>query len=186
MGLCLRAGTRWRSWLSPGWEARLAILRRETESKLLAPLRTHGWTATIEREVEQGEYLVVKAERAGVEHWFADQVLAGDGQRCSAALALQVEHIFIKGELAKARVICLRHHHRPVSTADDFHDVLIGWNNASAAGKFAPNTPAAPISASSEAPHTAIGGADRSDLASPPAAHKRLARAQTRGYARRE
>lgn len=33
--------------MSTVWESRLSILRRDTESKLLAPLQTHGWTAMV-------------------------------------------------------------------------------------------------------------------------------------------
>ncbi len=132
--------------MNTGWESRLAILRSDTESKLLAPLRTHGWTAAIEREVEQGEYLIVRAERAGVEHRVAVMYSSATDNAVYKALAPQVEHIFIRGELYKLESYA----HgitTPVSTADDFHGVLIGWNNASATGKFAPNTPAAPIAA---------------------------------------
>ena len=43
--------------------AGLHVRRRDAESKLLEPLRTHGWTVAIEREVENGEYLVITAER---------------------------------------------------------------------------------------------------------------------------
>lgn len=132
--------------MSTGWNLRLDILRRETESKLLAPLRTHEWTATIDREVEQGEYLVVKAERAGVEHQVAIMYSSATDNAVYKALAPQVEHIFIKGELYKLESYA-DGVTTPVSTADDFHRVLIGWNNASATGKFAPNTPAAPIAA---------------------------------------
>lgn len=130
--------------MSTGWESRLAILRRDAESKLLAPLRTHGWTAAIEREVEQGEYLILKAERAGVEHRVAIMYTSATANAVYKALAPQVEHIFIKGELYKLESYA----HgvtTPVSTADDFHGVLIDWNNATSTGKFAPNTPAAPI-----------------------------------------
>lgn len=132
--------------MSSGWESRLAILRRDTESKLLAPLRTHQWTATIDREVEQGEYLIVKAERAGVEHRVAVMYTSATSNAVYKALASEVEHIFIRGELYKLESYA----HgitTPVSTADDFHGTLIGWNNASATGKVAPSTPAAPIAA---------------------------------------
>jgi hypothetical protein len=132
--------------MSTGWNLRLDILRRDAESKLLAPLRVHGWTATIDREVEQGEYLIVKAERAGVEHKVAIMYSSGTANAVYKALAQQVEHILINGELYKlgsyAYGIAT-----PVSTANDFHGILIGWNNASATGKFAPNAHAAPIAA---------------------------------------
>lgn len=132
--------------MSTGWGSRLAILRSDTESKLLAPLRTHGWAATIEREVEQGEYLIVKAERAGVEHRVAIMYSSATDNAVYKVLAPEVEHIFIKGELYKLESYAYGIA-TPVSTADDFHGVLIGWNNASATGKLAPHTPAAPIAA---------------------------------------
>ena len=130
--------------MSNGWELRLGILRQDAENKLLAPLRAHGWTATIEREVEQGEYLVVKAERAGIEHHVAIMYTSATANAVYKALAPQVEHIFIKGELYKLESYAYGVT-TPVSTADDFHAVLIGWNNACATGKFAPIAPAAPI-----------------------------------------
>lgn len=132
--------------MSTGWELRLGILRQDAESKLLAPLRTHGWATSIEREVERGEYLVVKAERAGVEHRVALMYSSATDNAVYKALAPQVEHIFIKGELYKLESYAYGIT-TPVSTADDFHGVLIGWNSASATGKFAPPTHAAPIAA---------------------------------------
>jgi len=45
--------------MSPGWNLRLNVLRRDVERHVLEPLRTHAWTATIEQEVENGEYLIV-------------------------------------------------------------------------------------------------------------------------------
>jgi hypothetical protein len=46
-----------------GAKARLDILRRDAEHKMLDPLRMHGWTACIEREFSDG--LVLTAERGG-------------------------------------------------------------------------------------------------------------------------
>jgi len=132
--------------MSTGWELRLGILRQDAESELLAPLRTHGWTASIEREVERGEYLVIKAERAGVSHRVAIMYTSATDNAVYKALAPQVEHIFIKGELYKLDSYAYGIT-TPVSTANDFHSVLIGWNNDSATGKFAPHTSAAPIAA---------------------------------------
>jgi len=130
--------------MSTGWDMRLGILRQDAETKLLSPLRTHGWTAVIEREVEQGEYLVVKAERAGVEHSVAIMYSSATDNAVYRVLAPQVEHIFINGELFKLDSFAYGIT-TPVSTADDFYGVLIAWNNASATGKFAPNVPTTPI-----------------------------------------
>jgi hypothetical protein len=132
--------------MSTGWESRLAILRRDTESKLLEPLRTHGWTGSIERVVGQGEYLLVKAQRSGVVHRVAVMYTSATANAVYKALAPQVEHIFINGDLYKLESYAYGIT-TPVGTADDFYGVLIGWNNTSATGKFAPNTVAAPIAA---------------------------------------
>lgn len=149
--------------MSTGWDSRLAILRRDTESKLLEPLRTHSWTATIEREVEQGDYLIVAAERAGFEHRVAVMYSSATANAVYKALASQVEHIFIDGELYKLESYAYGIS-TPVSGVDDFHSILIGWNNASSTGKFAPTSSPTPITAQppkhrtllSEAPIEAI------------------------------
>ena len=52
--------------MSTAWESRPSALRRDTESRSLDSARMHGWTATTDREVEEGEYGVVKAYRAGL------------------------------------------------------------------------------------------------------------------------
>jgi hypothetical protein len=132
--------------MSRGWEGRLAILRRDTERLILDPMRTHGWTGTIEREVERGEYLVIVSERAGVKHRIAVMYTSGTAKAVYELLATQVEHIFVNGNLHEddpsAYGITT-----PISTADDFYNVLIGWNSASSTGKFAPNPAPAPIAA---------------------------------------
>lgn len=132
--------------MSTGWASRLAILRRDTERRVLEPLRTHGWTASIDGEVEQGECLLVSAERAGVQHRIAIMYSSATDNAVYKALAPQVEHIFINGELNKVESYA-RGVSTPITSADDFHSVLIAWNNGSATGKFAPNTATAPIAA---------------------------------------
>lgn len=129
--------------MSAGWDLRLNSLRQEAERELLAPLRTHGWMATVEQETENGEYLVIKAARAGVEHRVAIMYTSATGNEIYKALATQVEHIFIKGELYELESYAYGID-TPVSTAADFHAVLIGWNNASATGKFAPTAATTP------------------------------------------
>lgn len=130
--------------MSTGWEIRLGILRRNTEKKLLEPLQTHGWITAIEREVEHGEYLLVKAERAGVVHRVAVMYTSATDNAVYRALEPQVEHIFINGDLYQLESFAdgIK---TPIDKADDFHGVLIGWNNATATGKFAPNAQAVPI-----------------------------------------
>ncbi len=132
--------------MSTGWESRLSILRSDTESKLLGPLQTHGWTATIELVVEKGEYLIVSAERGGFRHRVAVMYSSATENAVYKALATQVEHIFIHGQLYKLESFAYGIN-TPISTADDFHSILIGWNNASSTGKFAPSRASAPIAA---------------------------------------
>lgn len=107
--------------MSTGWETRLEILRQDTE-----------------REVERGEYIVVAAERAGVEHRVAIMYTSGTANAVYKLLQTQVEHIFIRGSLERVDELAYGVT-IPISSADEFHGVLIGWNNASSTDKFAPN-----------------------------------------------
>lgn len=126
--------------MSTGWDQRLAILRRDAESKLLEPLRTHGWTVAIEREVENGEYLVITAERGGHRHRVAIMYTSATKNAVYKALATQAEHIFIKGDLYKLESYAYGID-TPVTSADDFQTLLVEWNDASSEGKFAPEIP---------------------------------------------
>jgi hypothetical protein len=134
---CRLAARRGGGVLSAGWETRLALLKQGAESKILTPLRTHGWTVTVENVVEEGEYMIIAAERAGHTHRVALMYTSGTKNAVYKSLATQVEHIFINGQLYKLESFAYGID-RPVSTAEDFHAVLIEWNNSSAEGKFAP------------------------------------------------
>jgi hypothetical protein len=131
--------------VSSGWEGRLAILRRDAEQSLLSPLRTHGWTAMISREVEQGEYLIIEAERAGYRHQIALMYTSATANSVYKDLAPKVEHIFIKGQLYKLNAYAYGIE-TPISEAADFHDTLLKWNAMSSDGKFAP-TPVGEVQA---------------------------------------
>jgi len=128
--------------VSAGSEQRLAILRRDADAKLLSPLRTHSWTAKIEREVEDGEYLIITAERGGHNHRVAIMYSSATKNAIYKSLATRVEHIFINGELYKLESYAYGID-RPVTSADDFYSVLAAWNDASSVGKFAPESPLA-------------------------------------------
>lgn len=52
--------------MDAGAKARLDILRRDAENKMLDPLRMHGWTVCVEREFS--DELVLTAERGGHTH----------------------------------------------------------------------------------------------------------------------
>src|SRR6202034_4120703 len=51
------------------------------------------------------------------------------------ALATQVEHIFFNGQPYRLESFAYGLD-KPVSSADDFHSVLVEWNRASSDGKF--------------------------------------------------
>jgi hypothetical protein len=125
--------------MSTGWESRLAILRGEVEQKILTPLRQHSWTIHDTREVEHGEYIVLDAERAGHRHKVGVLYSSATRNDVYKVLAGEVEHIFTHGQLYKldsyAYGISV-----PIGTLDDFHQLLLTWNAASAPGKFAPGS----------------------------------------------
>ncbi len=125
--------------MSTGWESRLQILRRRAEDDILAPLRTHGWTAEIEQEVERGEYIIVAAERGGHSHKVAILYSSGTGNGIYRQLEEVVEHIFYQGQPYEVEQLA-RGVAAPVSSSDDFYAVLMRWNADSAEGKFAPAT----------------------------------------------
>lgn len=125
--------------MSKGWEQRLEILKRDAGEKILEPLRTHGWQATIDQSVEHGEYLVISAKRGGAQHRVAMMYTSATENKVYKALVGRVEHIFINGQLYKVQSYAYGID-TPVTSADDFHEVLLVWNQASADGRFVPPT----------------------------------------------
>jgi hypothetical protein len=123
--------------MNNGWQLRLDILRRDAQRKFLDPLHTHSWKATIEQEVESGEYLLISAERGGQRHVVALMYTSATNNAVYESLMGQVENIFFNGEPYMLESFAYGIP-TPVSTADDFHAVLLKWNAASSAGKFVP------------------------------------------------
>src|SRR6516165_4525827 len=82
--------------MDAGAKARLDILRSDAERKMLDPLRTHGWTASIEREFSDG--LILTAERGGHAHRVAVIYSSATDNRVYKQLAEQVERIYFNGE----------------------------------------------------------------------------------------
>lgn len=122
---------------------RLQILHNDAERKILEPLRTHGWTPTMEREFPDG--LVIAAERGGHRHKVALIYTSATDNKIYKSLAAEVEHIFFNGEPYRINEYAYGVLDR-VSSADDFHTVLVEWNKTSVDGKFVPeNKDAAPI-----------------------------------------
>ncbi len=115
----------------------MEILRRDADRKILDPLRTHKWNVMIEREMSDG--MIIAAERGGHSHKVALIYTSATDNAIYKALATQVEHIFFNGQPYKVEEFT-RGVDKPVSSADDFHSVLVEWNRASADGKFVPET----------------------------------------------
>jgi len=123
----------------------MQILHNDAERKILEPLRTHGWTPTIEREFPDG--VVIAAERGGHRHKVALIYTSATDNRIYKSLAAEVEHIFFNGEPYRINEFADGVLDR-VSSADDFYSVLVEWNKTSVDGKFVPeNKDAAPVEA---------------------------------------
>jgi hypothetical protein len=123
--------------IDAGQQARMEILRRDAERKILDPLRLHKWNVAIEREAN--ENMVITAERGGRQHRIAFIYSSATDNAVYKALAVQVEHIFFNGPPYKLESFA-HGLDKPVSSVDDFHSVLVEWNKASADGKFVPET----------------------------------------------
>lgn len=122
--------------MDAGAKARLEILRRHAEHKILDPLRTHGWTASIEREFADG--LILTAERGGHPHRVALIYSSATDNRIYRQLAEQVERIYFNGQPYLVEQFT-QGVSVPVGSADDFRRTLDEWNASSAEGKFAPS-----------------------------------------------
>ena len=116
---------------------RLALLRDKLERDLLAPLREHSWQCAIAAEVDPGEYILVKAERGGIEKSCAVLYSSATGYEVYRQLAGQVDALFIQGEPYQLQAFA-RELADQVRQLDHFHAVLIDWNRETASGKFAP------------------------------------------------
>jgi hypothetical protein len=125
------------SVMDAGRAARMQILRNDAERKILDPLRTHKWVAAIEREFDGG--MIIAAERGGHRHSVALIYSSATDNKVYKSLAAQVEHIFFNGEPYRVREYAYGLD-KPVSSAADFHSVLVEWNRTSAEGKFVPES----------------------------------------------
>jgi hypothetical protein len=123
--------------LDTGRQQRLNILQRDAERKFLDPLQTHGWKAEIAPAADGDETLLISAERGGHRHLIALIYSSATDNAVYKKLAHQVEHIFFNGQpyMVESYAYGLD---KPVGSADDFHELLLKWNEASADGKFVP------------------------------------------------
>ena len=141
--------------MDTGRKQRLDILRRDAQQKFIDPLHMHDWKAAIEREVENGEYLLISAERGGQRHVVALMYTSATANAVYKSLAGQVEHIFFNGApyMLESFAYGIT---TPVSAAADFHGVLLKWNVASSHGKFVPIPEHADPIAASCPPHRVL------------------------------
>jgi hypothetical protein len=127
--------------MDTGANARLEILKHDAELKILGPLRTHGWKVAVERENASGDgHIIYEAERGEHCRTFALLYSSASGNGTYRALeARGGDRILVNGDLWKiesyAHGIAT-----PISSANDFVEVLIGWNRATSGGKFAPGS----------------------------------------------
>jgi hypothetical protein len=123
--------------LTTGREQRLSILRHDAERKFIAPLETHGWAAEIAPPIEDQEYLLISAERGGHRHRIGLIYSSATDNSVYKTLARQVEHIFFNGQpyMVDSFAYGLD---KPVSSADDFYNLLLVWNASSSEGQFSP------------------------------------------------
>jgi hypothetical protein len=123
--------------IDAGQQGRMEILRRDAERKILDPLRTHKWNAAIEREAN--DCMIVAAERGGHTHKIAFLYTSATDNAVYKALATQVEHILFNGQPYRLEDFAYGIG-KPVSSADDFHSVMVEWNRTSSDGKFVPES----------------------------------------------
>ena len=107
---------------------RLNLLRREVEQTVLKPLRSHGWSANIVREIDDDDCIEIMADKGPVTSRIA--VLYSSGGISNAKyreLSTRVDHIFFNGQPymleSFARGVTV-----PVEPLGDFFPFLVSLN----------------------------------------------------------
>jgi hypothetical protein len=120
--------------MSTGWEYRLESLKDDAERLVIGPIRLHGWTASISREVESGNYILIEARRDETVHKVALLYYAATSNDVYRSVASQVEHILVHGDAdgAKPYIYGID---TPVTQCVDFHNLLVAWNAAADPGR---------------------------------------------------
>lgn len=78
---------------------RLEILRREVIQAVLKPLRSHGWEASVAREIDHGSYININASKGA--HSTRFSILYSSSEIDNAEyrrLSTEVDHIFFQGQ----------------------------------------------------------------------------------------
>jgi hypothetical protein len=118
----------------PGQKMRMEILRRDAQRNIFEKLRTHNWSEKIEREFPDG--LIISAERGGHRHTIALIYSSATDNKVYKSLAAEVEHIFFNGPPYLVEQFT-QGGTTPFGSVNDFYELLLEWNKASADGKFA-------------------------------------------------
>lgn len=129
----------------PAPNPRLALLRREVDQTVLKPLRSHGWTASIELEADRGSYMLISARKK--ERRATIAVLYSSSEIDNAhflALSKRVDHIFFNGQPymldSFARGVTI-----PVEPLSDFFPYLVTLNKRVDPDKSPPHLLRKPI-----------------------------------------
>ena len=106
---------------------RLAILRREVEQRVLKPLQSHGWSATITREIDHYDCIEIAADKGPVITRVAVLYSNAISNANYSELSRRVDHIFFSGQPyeldAFARGVTV-----PVEPLGDFFPFLVNLN----------------------------------------------------------
>ena len=107
---------------------RLNLLRQEVDQKVLKPFRSHLWSATVVREIDEYDCIEIAAERESLSTRVA--VLyssSGASNPDYIELSKRVDHIFFRGQPYMlnnfARGVTV-----PVESLDCFPFFLVSWN----------------------------------------------------------
>jgi hypothetical protein len=111
----------------PGVELRLEILKKSADQQILKPLHTHGWSAIIESEHADGEYLIISATKSEVIHKVALMYTSATDNKYFRNLDKEVEQIYTNGALYMVESFAYGIT-TPVSPIDEFFPTLVAWN----------------------------------------------------------
>ncbi|PNG24526.1 YaaC family protein [Methylocella silvestris] len=112
-----------------GFEMRMRILHEAVDRHLIQPLRIHGWETCTAPASEEGEYIVVTAQKNGYSRSIAVLYTSAMENRHYRALDLSVDHIFTNGALNNVGSYAYGIS-TPVASIDQFPGTLIEWNKA--------------------------------------------------------
>ncbi|MGO7979595.1 YaaC family protein [Rhizobium johnstonii] len=113
---------------NPASNPRLAHLRREVDQRVLKPLRSHGWNASVEREVDHGSFIEISASKEAEVTRIAVLYSSSEIDNTQyLTLAERVDHIFFNGQPYKLDAFT-RNVTIPVEPLESFFPFLVQLN----------------------------------------------------------